>query len=93
MAYLHGYCDSYFVEPHDNRGKPYREALREREKHVKHQTQLAIAEEMSQLVSAEYCQDVLEHMEFMEVNRLHIHKSDAHADGLHSLKHYRMLRR
>jgi len=74
MAYFHGACDSYFVEPHDERGQSYRESLRERERHVKHQTQLAIAEELSQLASAEYCQEILEAMESMEVQRLNLHE-------------------
>ena len=67
MAYPHESCDSYFVESNEDRGRSYREALRERERHVKQQTQLAIAEELSQLVSFEYCRDVVEHMEAMEV--------------------------
>ena len=91
MAYLQGSCDSYFVESHDERGKPYREALRERERHVKRQTQLAIAEELSQIVSVEYYEDVLEHMESMEVRRLDTHTTCANADSIYSSKHYRML--
>ena len=70
MAYLQGSCDSYFVESHEERGRSYREALRERERHVKRQTQLAIAEELSQIASVEYYQDVLEHMEAMEVRHI-----------------------
>lgn len=58
-------CNSYFVESHD--GRMLRDELRERERHVKRQTQLAIAEELSQLASAEYRGDILAHMESMEV--------------------------
>ena len=92
MAYPHGSCDSYFVESHEDRGRSYREALRERERHVKQQTQLAIAEELSQLVSFEYCRDVVEHMEAMEVKRAKA-KYTAHADDPHSSKHCQMLHR
>ncbi len=84
MAYIHGTCDSYFVESYEDRGHSYREILRERERHVKQQTQLAIAEELSQLVSAEYYQEVLETMEGMEVKRLSIHNNTTYANFWHS---------
>ena len=67
MAYYQQPCDSYFVESHDNREKRIRDELREREKHAKIHTQLAIAEELSQLASYEYRDDILLQMENMEV--------------------------
>ena len=69
MAYHQQTCDSYFVESHDDREKRFRDELRERERFAKSQTQLAIAEELSQLASQEYLADILQHMEDMEVNR------------------------
>ena len=93
MAYVQGSCDGYFVESHDDRGRLYREALLERERHVKRQTQLAIAEELSQIVSVEYYQDVLEHMESMEVRRPDTHSTYVDTDGIHSSKHCLMLPR
>ena len=82
MAYSEGPCDSYFIEPQDGRRQSYRDALRERERHVKQQTQLAIAEELSQLVSNEYCADVLAHMETMEVEQLTIPDPVTYANAL-----------
>ena len=70
MAYYRNQCDSYFVESHEIQEKRFREELRERERHQKWQTQLAIAENLSQLTSSEYRDDVLQHMETMEVKRL-----------------------
>ena len=70
MAYYHNRCDSYFVESHENQDERYREELRERDRRHKWQTQLAIAEDLSQLTSWEYRNDVLQHMETMEVRLL-----------------------
>lgn len=70
MAY-HQYrpaCDSYFVENHDDRAKAVRREMKERERFVHKQTQIAIGADMSELVSAEYGPDILEHMAKMEVN-------------------------
>lgn len=70
MAYYHNQCDSYFVESHEDQEKRFRDGLRERERRQKWETQLAIAEDLSQLTSCEYRDDVLQHMETMEVKRL-----------------------
>ena len=70
MAYYHNQCDSYFVESHEDQEKGFRDGLRERERRQKWETQLAIAEDLSQLTSCEYRDDVLQHMETMEVKRL-----------------------
>ena len=67
MAHHQQTCDSYFVEAHTDREKRFREEMREHERFAKKQTQLDIAEELSQLASQEYREDVLKHMEFMEV--------------------------
>ena len=72
MAY-YPRCDSYFVETHEDQGKRFREELREREKRQKWETQLAIAEELSQLTSSEFRDDILQHMETMEVKHLNAH--------------------
>ena len=69
MAFYQQPCDSYFVEFHDDREKRFREDLRKRERLAKHQTQIAIEEELSQLVSYEYRDDVVQQMEHMEVSR------------------------
>ena len=70
MAYYRNQCDSYFVESHEDQDKRFREELRERDRRQKWQTQLAIAEDLSQLASCEYRVDILQHMETMEVRRL-----------------------
>lgn len=70
MAYYQQTCDSYFVESHEDREKRNRDEVNERERFAKRQTQLAIAEELSQLASHEYQSDILHHMEEMEVKRL-----------------------
>ena len=70
MAYYHKPCDSYFVESHEDEEKRYAEQLRERDRRQKWQTQLEMAEELSQLTSSEYRDDVLQHMETMEVKPL-----------------------
>lgn len=67
MSYHQQTCDSYFVDSYDDREKRFRDEIRERERFANHQTQLAIAEELSQLASYEYVADVLVHMEDMEV--------------------------
>lgn len=70
MAYYHNQCESYFVESHEDQEKRFREELRERDRRQKWQTQLAIAEDLSHLTSYEYRDDVLQHMELMEVKCL-----------------------
>lgn len=70
MAYYHKQCDSYFVESHEDEEHRFREELRERDRRQKWETQLAITEDLSQLTSREYRDDVLRHMETMEVKRL-----------------------
>ena len=80
MAYYHGQCDSYFVESHEEQEKRHREKLKECDRRQKWQTQLAIAEDLSQLTSCEYRDDILEHMETMEVERLDARYGHVHAD-------------
>ena len=70
MAHYHSLCDSYFVESHEDQELRFREELRERDRRRKWERQLNIAEELSQLASREYRDDVLQHMEMMEVKRL-----------------------
>ena len=67
MAYYHKQCDSYFVESHEDEERRFLGQLRERDRRQKWQTQLEIAEELSQLTSCEYRDDILQHMETMEV--------------------------
>lgn len=71
MAYYHQPCDSYFVESHEDRELRFRDEFREREKFAKRQTQLAIAEELSQLASHAYKSAHLQHMVNMEVKALY----------------------
>lgn len=68
MAYCHQSYDDFFIEPYDIHGKPYHDNTRVAEQHKKRDIQLAIAEELSQLASEEYRDDILNHMEQMEVS-------------------------
>lgn len=68
MAYYQQPCDSYFVESHGERR--FREEMKERQMRAKLQQQHASAEGLSQLASREYREDVLQHMELMEVTEL-----------------------
>ena len=70
MAYHRNRCESYFVESHEDQERMIREELREQDRRQKWHTQLAIAEDLSQLTSCEYREDVLQHMEEMEVRLL-----------------------
>ena len=70
MAFYPNQCESYFVESHEDQELRFREELRERDRRQKWETQLAIAEDLSQLTSREFGDDVLQHMETMEVKRL-----------------------
>ena len=68
MAYYVQPCDSYFVESHESQERIIRDGVRERERLRKQHTQAAIAEELSLLASDEYRDDILQHMERMEVS-------------------------
>ena len=62
-------CDSFFVESQDDEDEGVFEARRQaRQLHA--ETQYNIAEEMSRMVSEEYQEDILDHMEHMEVRCL-----------------------
>ena len=65
----YGFCDSYFVEGHEDDGGVYARAAAERERArgIARMRQKAIAEELSQLTADEYQEDILDHMEHMEV--------------------------
>lgn len=71
MAYYTEPCDSYFVESHDDQARAIRDGIRQREKKKNRQTQAAIADELSLLTSNEFREDILQHMERMEVSHLY----------------------
>lgn len=64
----YGHCDTYFVENHDDDDGIYARAAadRERSKAMAKVTQRHMAQELSQITSDEYIDDVLDHMEHME---------------------------
>lgn len=66
-----GHCDSYFVESHEDDDGVYSRAAvqRDRARGVAKLRQKALAEELSRATAEEYQEDVLDHMEFMEVSR------------------------
>ncbi|KAI5371221.1 Putative cyclin domain-containing protein [Septoria linicola] len=63
-----GYCDSYFVESHDDDDGLFARAAAERERarNVAKLRQKALGEELSRATADEYQEDVLDHMELME---------------------------
>lgn len=65
----YGYCDSYFVDNHDDDDGMYARAAAEREnlRGVARLRQKALAEELSRHTAIEYQEDILQHMERMEV--------------------------
>ena len=68
MAYQYQQCDSYFVmSDNDHREMLRRESAKEYEAHQKKQTQLRMAQKLSQLAKEEYGADILRHMEEQEV--------------------------
>ena len=60
-------CDSYFVESFDDAALPSQMDPRERARMIARERQLGIAQELSRLTGEEYQDDVLQHMEHMEV--------------------------
>jgi len=67
-----GYCDSYFVETHDDDEGVFARAAAERERarNVARLRQKSLAEELSRLTADEYQDDVLDHMERMEAETM-----------------------
>lgn len=62
-------CDSYFVESED---LSLAECLRERQRQISKSRQREMAAELSSLTSDEYLEDILDHMEHMEVRSHHL---------------------
>lgn len=67
-----GYCDSYFVENHDDDDGIYARAAAERERArgVAKLRQKALAESLSASTADEYKEDILDHMERMEAETM-----------------------
>lgn len=66
-------CDSFFIESQDDEEEGLFEARRQAKQRLQQmnaETQYNMAEEMSRMVSEEYQEDILDHMEHMEV-RMH----------------------
>ena len=65
----YGYCDSYFVDDHADDDGSFARAAAERD-HARQLSKLrqkALAEELSRATGDEYQEDILDHMEHMEV--------------------------
>lgn len=69
MASFRQTCDSFFAESYDDAGRIQRARALEQTKYFKQERQMAIAEQLSELAKAEYQEDLLSHMEQMEVRR------------------------
>lgn len=68
MAYCHQSYDGCYVESCDDRERLSRGNARLEEQQRNREIQLDIAEELSQLASDEYRDDILMHMETTEVS-------------------------
>ncbi|GAM89360.1 hypothetical protein ANO11243_073970 [Dothideomycetidae sp. 11243] len=68
----YGYCDSYFVESHDDDCGVFARAAveRERTRQMNRNVQRQFAAELSRLTAEEYEDDVLDHMEAMEAETM-----------------------
>lgn len=68
----YGYCDSYFVESHDDDDGLFARAAAERERArgSAKLRQKAIAEDLSRQTAEEYQEDILDHMERMEAETM-----------------------
>lgn len=66
----HSTCDSFFVESAESErdGIYAARKLRQDKARIDAETQMEIADEMSRMVSEEYQEDILDHMEVMEVS-------------------------
>lgn len=67
MAYLKQGCDAYYFESHEEHERMFRDRYKRGEQQKNQEIQGIIAEDLSQLASAEYRDDILKHMEKMEV--------------------------
>lgn len=67
-----GYCDSYFVDNHEDDDGVFARAAAERERarNVAKLRQKALGEELSRATAEEYQEDVLDHMEYMEAETM-----------------------
>lgn len=63
----YGYCESFFVESDDQGIYARAAAERENARQIGKMRQKALAEELSRATAEEYQEDVLDHMEHMEV--------------------------
>lgn len=66
----HSTCDSFFVESAESERDGIYAARKSRQEkaRIDAETQMEIADEMSRMVSEEYQEDILDHMEVMEVS-------------------------
>ena len=68
MACYSQRCDSgYFVESHNDRERQLREQMRDHERFTRMHTQRELGEKLSYLDKCEYGDEILLHMEDMEV--------------------------
>lgn len=63
----YGQCNSFFVETHDDGLYAVRAEERERARAIARMQQRALAEELSRMTAEEYQEDIMDHMEYMEV--------------------------
>lgn len=64
----YGHCSSYFVESQDDGIYAARAEARDRARAIARMQQRAIAEDLSRATAEEYQEDIMDHMEQMEVS-------------------------
>jgi len=64
----YGHCDSYFVDNHDDGIYAIRAEARERARAINRMRQRAIADDLTRITAEEYQEDIMDHMEYMEVS-------------------------
>ena len=68
----YGHCDSFFVDSLDDGVYVARAEARERARAIARMQQRALAEELTRMTAEEYQEDIMDHMEHMEVGRLDV---------------------
>ena len=71
-AYYYGRCESFFVESQDDGVFASHSRVREHAELVARERQFALADELTRLARAQYEEDIMEHLEDMEVRHLSV---------------------
>ena len=79
-SYYYGHCESFFVESQDDGVFASHGRVRERAELVARERQYALADELTRLARVQYEEDIMEHLEDMEVRHLNVVSTAQHAN-------------